>query len=90
MSTALLAQLDALRFASGEADVLAAVAVEWFDSRDWSDADPVEVERLAYLLGLIARASTAVVTAVARFHGALADIQPAEGGDEWDSADAGS
>src|SRR5206468_1022865 len=85
-STALLAQLDTLRFAAGEADVLAAVTVEWFDSRGWIDADPAEVERLAYLLGLIAKASAAVVTAVARLHGVLADMQPAEGDDEWDRA----
>lgn len=86
-STALLAQLDALRFAAGEADVLAVVTLEWFDSRGWTDADPAEVERLAYLLGLIAKASTTVVTAVARLHGALADAQPAEDGDHWDGDD---
>jgi hypothetical protein len=84
-SPALLAQLDTLRFAAGEADVLASVTVEWFDRRGWGDADPMQIERLAYLLGLIAKASTAVAAAVASFHSALADVQPAEVGDEWDS-----
>ena len=84
----LIAKLDSLRFAAGEADVLAAVTVEWFDGRDWGDVDPVQVERLAYLLGLIAKASTAVVTAVARFHGAFADAQPVGQSDEWGEARA--
>src|SRR5947209_3171296 len=37
-STGLLVQLGALRFVAGQADVLAAVTVEWFDKRHWGDA----------------------------------------------------
>jgi hypothetical protein len=82
-------QLDALRIAAGEADVLATVTLEWFDKGTGGDADQLQLERLAYLLGLIARATTAVVAAVDRFHAALADAQPADGGDQWDREDAG-
>ena len=41
------------------------------------------VERLASLLGLVARGSTAVVVAVERFYCVVADAQPAAGGDDW-------
>jgi hypothetical protein len=88
-STDVAVRLDALRVAAGEADVLATVTVDWFDNGDWGDVDPLQIERLAYLLGLIAKAATAVVAAVDRFHGALADAQPARAGDRWDDEDAG-
>lgn len=84
-STALVAQLGALRVAAGEADALAAVTLALFDDADWSaDPDPVLVDRVASLLGLLAKAAPAVITAVERFHGLLADALPSGAiGEEW-------
>ncbi len=61
---------------------LAATAVESYDAADWQDADGALVERMAYLLGAVAEAANAVVIAVARVHGFVADRQRA-GDDEW-------
>lgn len=76
-------QLAALRVAAGEVDALASVTVALFDDGDWVDVDPLVVDRLASLLGLVARGATAVVAAVERFHGVVADGQPAASGDDW-------
>lgn len=81
-------QLAALRNAAGEADALAAVTVAWFDEGDWGDVDPVLVDRLASLLGLMAKATSAVLVAVDKFHGHVADAQPAAGNDRWDDEGA--
>ena len=83
-SSSVADQLAALRIAAGEVDALAAVTVAWFDDGDWCDADPLVLERLASLLGLVARGATAVVAAVERFHGVVADSQPTSGSDDWD------
>jgi hypothetical protein len=77
-------QLAGLRIAAGEVDALAAVTVGWFDDGDWAAADPVLVERLASLLGLVARGATAMIAAVERFHGVVADAMPASERDRWD------
>jgi hypothetical protein len=77
-------QLTALRIAAGEVDALAAVTVAWFDDGDWAAADPVLVERLASLLGLVARGAAAMIAAVEKFHGVVADAVPATGRDRWD------
>jgi hypothetical protein len=82
-ATDLAAQLDALRIAVGKVDALAAVVVESYDHADWSGADPIQVERMAYLLGAVAEAATAAIAVVDRFHGFVADRQRAEAGDEW-------
>lgn len=81
-------QLAALRVAAGEVDALAAVTVAWFDDGDWGDADPLLVERVASLLGLVARGATTLVAAIQQFHGLVADAQPAAGGDSWDDESA--
>jgi uncharacterized membrane protein len=76
-------QLAALRVAAGEVDALASVTVALFDDGDWVDVDPLVVDRLASLLGLVARGATGMVAAVERFHSVVADAQPAAGGDDW-------
>lgn len=74
-------QLDALRIAVGEVDALAAVT-EWWYGQEHEEQD--HVERVIYLLGVIARSARAAVTAVDRFHVAVADHEPAGGGYDWE------
>jgi hypothetical protein len=82
-----LAHLDELRIAVGEVDALAAVALSWFDDRDWNGADPVLVEQAGYLIGVIARSAATAASEVARFHVAVADAQLAPTGERWDYSD---
>jgi hypothetical protein len=77
-------ELDRLRIAVGETEALAAVTVESYDRQDWTGADPLHVDRLASLLGLISKSATATVAAFHRLHGAVADAQPAPAGERWD------
>ena len=74
-------QLDALRIAVGEVDALAAVT-EWWYGQEHDEQD--HVERVIYLLGVIARSARAAVTAVDRFHVGIADHEPASGGHDWE------
>lgn len=74
-------QLDALRIAVGEVDALAAVTEWWYGQED-DEQD--HAERAAYLLGVIARSARAAVTAVDRFHVAIADCESASGGYDWE------
>jgi hypothetical protein len=82
-ATDIAAHLDALRIAVGKTEALAAVAVESYDRADWSGADPLQVERMAYLLGAIAEAAADGVGAAHRIHAAIADWQLTETCDEW-------
>lgn len=79
-------ELDKLRVAIGEVDALAANTTESYDRQDWSGADPLHVERLSHMLGLIAKSATAAMEAFHRLHGAVADAQPAPvpAGVQWD------
>ena len=77
------AHLDALRIAVGKTEALAAVAVESYDRADWSGADPLQVERMAYLLGAIAEAAADGVAAAERAHAAVADRHLTATCDEW-------
>jgi hypothetical protein len=79
----LAAQLYALRVAIGEVDALVAVTVAAYDDADWHATDRLQVVRMAYLLGVIAKAATNAVSAVDQFHAAAADQQPAMAGDQW-------
>ncbi len=80
----LAAQLDALRIAAGRTAALAEVTLESYDCADWCGADPALVERTAHLLGAVAEAAAAVVTAVNRFQGFVADQTRSEASaDEW-------
>jgi hypothetical protein len=78
--------LERLRMATGETDALAAIAVAWFDGVDWSGADSVVVERLGYLLDVIARSAANAAMRVDSVHAAWADKQPAstDSGEQWD------
>lgn len=74
-------QLDELRDVVGEIDALAALALESFDRADWSDADPLLVERTAYALGMIARSAATAASKLEGFHAAVTDTQPASAGE---------
>jgi hypothetical protein len=63
--TGIAAPLDELRIALGEVDVLATLITAAYDSADWSGSDPAIVERIASLLGLIAKSA---IAALAAFH----------------------
>jgi hypothetical protein len=76
--------LDDLWIAVGETKALAAVTAESYDRQDWGDADPLHVERLGSLLGLISKSASAAMAALHRLHGAVADAQPAPAGERWD------
>jgi hypothetical protein len=75
--------LDGLRVALGETEALAAVTAEAFDRQEWDDADPLHVERMASLLGLISRSATGALAAFHRLHSAVADAAPAPAGERW-------
>jgi hypothetical protein len=76
--------LDDLRIAIGETEALAAVTTDSYDRQDWGDADPLHVERMASLLGLISKSASAAMGAFHRLHSAVADAQPAPAGERWD------
>lgn len=78
--------LDQMRLAVGETDAMAAIAVMWFDSADWSGADPVLVERAGYLLDVIARSAATAAAKVDGVHAAVADTQPVPKGEQWDES----
>jgi hypothetical protein len=82
--SAVAGELDALRISLGEVEALAAVTAEVFDRQEWDDADPLHVERMASLLGLIARSASGALAAFHRLHGAVADAAPASAGESWD------
>jgi hypothetical protein len=76
--------LDAVRISVGEVDALASLAVRSFDDADWRGADSILVERMAYVLGVVARSATAAVGAFHRLTVAVVDAQPAPAGERWD------
>jgi len=77
-------EMDALRIALGEVDVLATLTAGAFDAEDWVDPDPDTVEGVASLLGLIQKSAAAAKAAFHRLHGAVADAAPAPAGETWD------
>lgn len=72
--------LDALRIAVGEVDALAAVTEWWYGQDDEQD----HAERVAYLLGVVARSARSALAAVDRFEVMVADAHPAPAGERWD------
>ena len=84
---AIAAPLDALRVAVAEVEALAALAVHAFDDADWHGTDQQLLERVASVLGVIARSAAAAIIAVNRLHSAIADAQPATAGERWDYND---
>lgn len=79
--------LDQLRIAVSETEALAAITTESYDRQDWGDADPLHIDRMASLLGLIARSAAGALAAFHRLHGAVADAAPAPAGESWDYSD---
>jgi hypothetical protein len=79
----LAAPMDQLRIALGDVEALASATAESYDRQHWDGADPLHVERLASLLGLIARSASGAMAAFHRLHGAVADAQPAPAGESW-------
>jgi len=75
--------LDALRIAVGRTKALADVAVSEYDNASWGNADPDQVERMAYQLEAVANAATNAVGAVDRFEIAIANQQPVPRGEQW-------
>ena len=61
MSGSAAAELDLLRIALGEIDVLAMLTAAAYDSADWMEPDPAVIESVASLLGLIKESATAAV-----------------------------
>jgi hypothetical protein len=77
-------QLEELRDNIGEIDALAALALDAFDYADWGGADPQLVERVAYVIGIIARTAATAGSKLDAFHAAVADTQPVPAGQVWD------
>lgn len=77
----LATQLNELRDVIGEIDALAALALESFDHADWSGADQLIVERMAYVLGTIARSAATAASKFERIDAAVADRQAAYAGE---------
>jgi len=75
--------LDALRIAVGRTKALVDVAVSVYDNASWGNADPEQVERMAYQLEAVADAATNAVGAVDRFEIAIANQQPVPRGEQW-------
>jgi hypothetical protein len=72
--------MDQLRIALGEVDVLAAITRVVYDEAEWDGPDPLVVERVASLLGLIEKSAADAMAAFHRLHGAVADATPAPSG----------
>lgn len=82
--SAVAGELDQLRIALGEVDILATLTKAAYDNAEWGEPDPAIVDGIASLLGLIARSAGAAMVAFHRLHGAVADAQPAPAGEAWD------
>ena len=74
-------QLDDLREALSEVDVLAVLIGEAFGDVDWTVPDLANVEAMATLLRLIGRSSFAAMSAFHRLHRVVSDAQPAPAGE---------
>jgi hypothetical protein len=80
-------ELDQLRIALGEVNILATVTADAYDSDDWDESDPDIAEGIASLLGLIKKSAMGAMAAFHRLHGAVADAQPARSGEAFDYSD---
>jgi hypothetical protein len=74
-------QLDELRIALSEVDVLAVLTGEAFGDVDWMEPDSAAVDAMATLLRLIEKSSFAAMGAYHRLRRAVADAQPAPPGE---------
>lgn len=85
--TPIMRQMDDLRIALGEVDVLSIITSEFYDREEWIRPDSVIVERVASLLGLISKSAGAAMAAFHRLEGAVADAAPAVAGEAFDYSD---
>ena len=76
-------QFNDLHLAVSEVDVLATIVAEWFDGQDWTGADPVIVEHVGLILGVLARAATMAGSKLDDFEAVLTDAQSVPPG-QWD------
>ena len=83
-------EMDQLRIALGEVNILAAVTADAYDSEDWDDSDPDIAEGIASLLGLMKKSAMSAMAAFHRLHGAVADAAPAVAGERWDNEGRGT
>lgn len=70
-------QLDDLREALSEVDVLAVLTGQTFGEADWMEPDSANVDAVATLLRLIGRSSFAAMSAYHRLHRVVSDAAPA-------------
>lgn len=69
-------EMDELRLAVGETEALAAMLLEFFDHADWGRADSLVVDRMGYVLGVLATAAAAAAGKFERFQIAFVDSRP--------------
>jgi hypothetical protein len=58
--------------------------LESFDRADWNGADSLVVDRMGYVLGVLATSATAAVGKFERFQTVFVDTRPAPAGETWD------
>ena len=73
-------EMDDLRIALSEVDVLSRLTEVLYDEADWTDPDPDAVEAIATLLGLIKKSADGSLDAFHRLHAAVANATPAPAG----------
>jgi hypothetical protein len=73
-------EMDDLRIALSEVDVLSKLTEATYDQADWTEPDPEVVDAVASLLGLITKSASGALAAFHRLHGAVADATPAPSG----------
>ena len=70
-------ELDQLRIALGEVNILATLTKAAYDNAEWDGPDPDIVDGIASLLGLISKSAVEAMAAFHVLHAAVADAQPA-------------
>ena len=73
------ARLNELHLAVSEVDALAAITLDWFDEQNWILADPVILDRVVLMLGMLARAAMGAASKMCLYEAALMDAQSAPG-----------
>ena len=76
-------EMDALRDALSEVDVLTALTRDTFGETDWTRPDPANVDVMATLIRLIDKTSFSTMQVFHRLKRAI-DAQPAPAGERWD------
>jgi hypothetical protein len=82
--TDIAGELDQLRIAVVEVEVLAALILESFDRADWRGADGLVVGRMGRVLGVLATSAMSAASKFERFQLVFVDPPPASAGDRRD------